>query len=87
MRSDFVVCSVFVVSQKKSPSNDQLYFKGSVRQFYLYTNVHYVFLPDVVFLPCDHGLDFGISLLCENSIDQSMGVGQPVDPGSSVGTS
>ena len=24
------------------------------------------------FLPCDHGLDFDISLLCENSTNQSM---------------
>ena len=29
----------------------------------------YVFLPNGVFLPCDHGLDFGISLLCWNSIN------------------
>ena len=28
----------------------------------------YVFLPDGVFLSCDHGLDFDISLLCESSI-------------------
>ena len=27
------------------------------------------FLPNGVFLPCDHGLDFEISL-CENSINQ-----------------
>ena len=27
------------------------------------------FLPDGVFLPCDHGLDFDISLLCENAIN------------------
>ena len=28
----------------------------------------YVFLPGGVFLPWGHGLDFGISLLSENSI-------------------
>ena len=28
----------------------------------------YVFLPGDVFIPCDHGLGFDISLLCENSI-------------------
>ena len=28
-------------------------------------------LPDGVFLPCDHGLDFDMSLLCESSINQS----------------
>ena len=26
-------------------------------------NALYVFLPDGVFLPCDHGLDFDVSLL------------------------
>ena len=32
-----------------------------------------VFLPDGwCFLPCDHGLDFETSLLCENSINQSI---------------
>ena len=31
----------------------------------------YVILPDSVFIPCNHGLDFDIiSLLCENSINQ-----------------
>ena len=30
----------------------------------------YAFLPDGVFLPCDHGLDFDISL-CESSNNQS----------------
>ena len=33
----------------------------------------YVILPDGVFLPCDHGLHFDIiSLLCENSVNQSI---------------
>ena len=36
----------------------------------------YNFLPDGVFQPCDHGLHFDISLLGENSINQSFkGVG------------
>ena len=34
-------------------------------------NTLYVCLPDGVFLPCDHGLDFDINL-CENSINQSI---------------
>ena len=29
------------------------------------------FLPNSIFLPCGRGLDFDISLLCENSINQS----------------
>ena len=32
----------------------------------------YVFLPAGVFLPCDHGLNFDISLLFENPITQSI---------------
>ena len=31
----------------------------------------YIFLPVSVFLPCDPGLNFGISLLCENSSNES----------------
>ena len=34
----------------------------------------YVFLPDGVFLPCDHGLNLDISS-CENSINQSVNQG------------
>ena len=30
------------------------------------------FLPDGVFLPCDHGLDFFYISLCDNSINQSI---------------
>ena len=30
------------------------------------------FLPSGVFLPCDHGLDFDISLLCENPFNQAI---------------
>ena len=34
-------------------------------------NTLYVFLPDgVLYLPCDHGLDFDLSVLCEISINQ-----------------
>ena len=31
----------------------------------------YVLVPATVYLPCDHGLDFDISL-CDNSINQSI---------------
>ena len=39
----------------------------------------YVFLPDSVFLPCGHGLNFDNSL-CEDSINQSK-MGKPVEVG------
>ena len=38
------------------------YFEPSAFPFCMESTV-YVFLPDGVFLLCDHGLDFGISLL------------------------
>ena len=34
-------------------------------------NTQHTYYPDGVFLPCDHGLDFDISLLCENLINRS----------------
>ena len=41
-------------------------------RFLFYTDsILCVFLPDGVFLPCNYGLDFDISL-CENSINQSI---------------
>ena len=48
------------------------YFFCIISAFYLYGEyVARSFLPSGVFLLCDHGLDFDISL-CENSINQSI---------------
>ena len=47
-------------------------FFGDVCFSFFMESALYVLLPVTVCLPRDHGLDFDISLLCDNSIKQSI---------------
>ena len=46
-------------------------FYGDVCFFFFMESTLYVLVPATVYLPCDHGLDFDISL-CDSSINQSI---------------
>ena len=80
MRSDFsfnfvlclVFCFIIILLGKCRVFSERVLCTIAVTLLYGEYSTLDVFLPNGVFLPYGHGLDFDISFLCENSINQSI---------------
>ena len=62
----------------KDVAFSEYFFVPFPLSLYMESTLYVLSFRMVFFLPCDHGLDFSISLLCENSINQSINRWRPM---------